>query len=374
MNRRLRGRRGFTLVELLVVIAIIGILVALLLPAVQAAREAARRMQCGNNIKQLGIALHNYHDTYKTFPPDAIWHGNPKGTVSASGTQRNYTWICMILPFIEQGPLHDKINFARPAFITGATAGSATAGELQRIIVDSGNTTALEVMIPSLQCPSDPAFNSPPRGVGITSYAGNAGWDGHRRKHRDSWRAGVFTFYDATKLRDIVDGTSNTIAIGEVTTRGYCCRQPAPVTGSDPARWQGGSGRLRHSSQSVSRAALLATSPYSGWNHAWLLEENKGNALRADGSSGSLWGVWTNPNHISPPSYYAHYSMNVEWPAPGSVHPGGAQFGLSDASVRFIPQTITVGSAPTSYGTNGNVWFALQTIEGHPAETQVVLP
>jgi prepilin-type N-terminal cleavage/methylation domain-containing protein len=364
MNRKLRGRRGFTLVELLVVIAIIGILVALLLPAVQAAREAARRMQCGNNIKQLGIALHNYHDTYKTFPPDAIWHGNPKGTTSAPGTQRNYTWICLILPFIEQGPLHDKIDFAQPAFITGG------GGQLQIITTGSGGETALEFMLPSLQCPSDPAFNSPPRGVGITSYAGNAGWDHHRRKHRDTWRAGVFTFYDNTRLRDIVDGTSNTIAIGEVTTRGYCCR-PAPT---NDTRWQGGSGRLRHASQSVSRAALLATSAHSGWNHAWVNEENKGDVLRADGSAGALWGVWTSPNHIHPPTYYAHYSMNVEWPAPGSVHPGGAQYGLSDASVRFIPQTITVGNAPTSYGTNGNVWFALQTIEGHPAETQVVLP
>lgn len=357
MNRMSRGRRGFTLVELLVVIAIIGILVALLLPAVQAAREAARRMQCSNNIKQLGIACHNYHDTYKTFPPEAIWHGNAKGTTPTALTVRNYTWIALILPFIEQGPLHDQIDFSQPALT-----------QLQGIITN--NEPALALMLPSLQCPSDPAFNSAPRGVGITSYAGNAGWDDHRRKHRDTWRAGVFTFYDATKLRDIIDGTSNTIAIGEVTTRGYCCRKQP----TGPTRWQGGSGRLRHASQSVSRAALLATSGWSGWNHAWVNEENKGNVHRADGSAGSLWGVWTSPNHIMPPKYYAHYSMNVEWPAPGSTHPGGAMYGLADASVRFIPQTITVGPNPTSYGTNGNVWFALQTIEGHPAETQVVFP
>ena len=92
-------RRGFTLVELLVVIAIIGILVALLLPAVQAAREAARRMSCSNNLKQLGLALHNYHDIHKTFPPDAIWYGNRKGTTATAGHQRHYTWVTMILPF-----------------------------------------------------------------------------------------------------------------------------------------------------------------------------------------------------------------------------------------------------------------------------------
>ena len=95
-------RRGFTLVELLVVIAIIGILVALLLPAVQAAREAARRMSCGNNLHQIGIALHNYHDTYKTFPPAAIWKLEKTGApyTFTAGNQRNFTWIALILPFI----------------------------------------------------------------------------------------------------------------------------------------------------------------------------------------------------------------------------------------------------------------------------------
>ncbi|MBP87674.1 MAG: hypothetical protein CMJ64_13280 [Planctomycetaceae bacterium] len=358
MNRMSRGRRGFTLVELLVVIAIIGILVALLLPAVQAAREAARRMQCSNNIKQLGIALHNYHDTYKTFPPEAIWHGNVKGTTPTAQTVRNYTWIALTLPFIEQSALHDKIDFSQPALT-----------QLQSITQTNGEPM-LSLMLPSLQCPTDAGFARPPWGVGVTSYGGNAGWDDHRRKHLDTWRAGVFSFYDPTKLRDIVDGTSNTISIGEVTLRGYCCRK-APT---GPSRWQGGSGRMRHTRQSVSRAALLATAGWSGWNHPWVKQEGKGPVHRADGTSGGLWGKWTGPNHIMPPKYYAHYSMNTEWPAPGSMHPGGALYGLADASVRFIPETITVGHAPTSYGTNGNVWFALQTIEGHPAETQVVLP
>jgi prepilin-type N-terminal cleavage/methylation domain-containing protein len=100
-----RKRIGFTLVELLVVIAIIGILVALLLPAVQAAREAARRMSCGNNLKQIGLSCHNYHDTYKTFPPGNITPGNCCGTPSAA------TWTLFILPFLEQQPLHDRYNF-----------------------------------------------------------------------------------------------------------------------------------------------------------------------------------------------------------------------------------------------------------------------
>ena len=98
-------KRGFTLVELLVVIAIIGVLVALLLPAVQAAREAARRMSCGNNLKQLGLALHNYHDTFNTFPPGGITPGNCCGTPSAA------TWTIFILPFIEETALQNQYNF-----------------------------------------------------------------------------------------------------------------------------------------------------------------------------------------------------------------------------------------------------------------------
>jgi|CXWL01.1.fsa_nt_gi prepilin-type N-terminal cleavage/methylation domain-containing protein len=350
MNRLSPHRRGFTLVELLVVIAIIGILVALLLPAVQAAREAARRMSCGNNLKQLGLALHNYHDTYKTFPPDAIWHGNAKGTTGSATTVRNYTWIAMVLPFIEQGPLHDQIDFTRPALIS-----------LNAFQVNGSPGIAVE--IPSLICPSDPGFNTPPRGIGITSYAGNAGWDAHRRKFGDSALAGVFTFYDNTRFQDIVDGTSNTVAIGEVTLRGYTL--PAAPVGD---RWGGGTGRLRSSTSSVSRTALIATSAWSGYNHAWVLTENKGNVLRADGTDGSLWGQWTAPNHLLPPSYYPHYSMNTEWPAPGSVHPGGAQYTLGDASVRFINETITTGGiggpVGDAYGQFGNVWMAMHTIEG----------
>ncbi|PQO35345.1 prepilin-type cleavage/methylation domain-containing protein, partial [Blastopirellula marina] len=111
--------RGFTLVELLVVIAIIGVLIALLLPAVQQAREAARRMQCTNYMKQIGLALHNYHDTHRVLPPATINPGcNGCNSVVSPDTVsmnvRNITMHLMILPFIEQGPLHDKIDFTQP--------------------------------------------------------------------------------------------------------------------------------------------------------------------------------------------------------------------------------------------------------------------
>src|SRR5688572_21241712 len=99
-----RRPRGFTLVELLVVIAIIGILVALLLPAVQAAREAARRMSCGNNLKQISLGLHNYHDTYKAFPAGWFDFGG------AANNFESWGWSAMLLPFVEQQPLHDQMG------------------------------------------------------------------------------------------------------------------------------------------------------------------------------------------------------------------------------------------------------------------------
>ena len=103
-----KKRSGFTLVELLVVIAIIGILVALLLPAVQAAREAARRMSCGNNLKQIGLALHNYHDTYKTMPP-AIVYTRPPAQNARNG-RPYWGWGALVLPYVEQTPLHDALD------------------------------------------------------------------------------------------------------------------------------------------------------------------------------------------------------------------------------------------------------------------------
>ncbi len=352
-----RQNDAFTLVELLVVIAIIGILVALLLPAVQAAREAARRMSCGNNQKQLGLAVHNYHDTYKTFPPDAIWHGNARGTQSDANTVKNYTWITLILPFIEQSPLHDQINFSLPAL-----------REFNRIQV--AGAPARELMLPALLCPSDPEIAGAPHGFGITSYAGSQGWDGHRRKRGDSQRAAAFSFYDATKVRDITDGTSNTIMLAEVTLRG----------GGGPAqRWAGGSGHKRQGRGTVSRSAFVAPAAWHGWNHSWVRAEQKGSVNRADGSSGPIWHpTWRAP-YVMTPVFYTHWAPNTEWPSSGSFHPGGHQATLCDASVRFIPDTITNGLASrggnnATLGINGNMWIAIHTIAGHRNAAQVVWP
>jgi prepilin-type N-terminal cleavage/methylation domain-containing protein len=196
--------RGFTLVELLVVIAIIGILVALLLPAVQAAREAARRMSCGNNLKQFGLAMQNYHDAYKVLPPGGIHNING---MAADGGSTSYgpNWAILLLPFYEQGPLHAQYNFA----------GTVRARENPAVV-----TTKLEVHV----CPSD-EFTEPWDNNSVLfargNYAVNCGSGNcfstgdfrNIRKERGPFHIGM---HYGAKLADIKDGTSNTVLLAEV--------------------------------------------------------------------------------------------------------------------------------------------------------------
>lgn len=229
LSARLSGARrsGFTLIELLVVIAIIAVLIALLLPAVQSAREAARRAQCVNNMKQLGLAMHNYHDVVGSFPT-SFWrntaNANPNDPLG-NGTNR-HSWFAMILPYIEQTNLYNSINFS--VSVNGP-------------INDTGTMTPVNAFM----CPSDPsptisAFARVDAGVGKNSnsgpkmdYAGNFG-DNHNDDAtwwtfpnlptaRDNGfgenktQTGIMCRSGGTtSMRDITDGTSNTFAAGEV--------------------------------------------------------------------------------------------------------------------------------------------------------------
>jgi prepilin-type N-terminal cleavage/methylation domain-containing protein len=352
-----KRKTGFTLVELLVVIAIIGILVALLLPAIQAAREAARRIQCGNNLHQIGVALHNYHDVHQTFPPDAIWIARDRPPRATTGEERNFTWVCLLLPFLEQAPLHAQINFSIPALNQTIPQGST---------VPPGKPLR-EIVIKNLLCPSDSPFRSIPHRFGYMSYAGNAGWDSHRRLHGDERLAGVFPLMDAVAISDIRDGTANVVMVGEVTNRSFCCR---PNPGGDPFRWKGGGGQPRvGTSQPVFRSVLIAPAAWTN-DHAWITAGG-GPLLRADGIAGAVWGSWSSP-HAFPPVYYPHYAMGVEWPGAGSHHPSGGQFCLADGSVRFIKDTVSNGGelnatgtpvVGDAYGRWGNIWAGSHEIQ-----------
>jgi len=199
MMRRSRNE-GFTLVELLVVIAIIGILVALLLPAVQAAREAARRMSCSNNMKQMALAFHNYHDTYKKFP---IYANRLTGQTRTCGQWEGFSAQSLLLPFIEQAPLADQIE-------TLKKSGNVDIGWREAQFVPIRRT-----IIPAFRCPSDGGM---PFGAesGNNNYAVSEGcalgWDGVNQRNN-----GVFGRDTGLErnMSDITDGTSNTIMLGE---------------------------------------------------------------------------------------------------------------------------------------------------------------
>ncbi len=298
-----RKSTGFTLVELLVVIAIIGILVSLLLPAVQAAREAARRMQCSNNLKQLGLAIHNYHDTYKQTP--LCWLrkqtilGDTNAARNSSNNRNLWGWTAMILPYIEQSPLYDQLDVGNTHLEFIASASN-----------DAARAAAVRTVLAAYRCPSDvgPDLNTVrdrhPWGAGnnqpalaTSNYIGVASayrpWEsGARRQER-----GMFIGRGKRAFRDVTDGLSNVLAIGE-------------------RRWQVkmNNGRIYTSSAAVALGA----------------RRRNANFQRSDqiGTAGAR----INLNNWARRAF-SRYGFS-------SQHPGGTQFALGDGSVRFIAETI----------------------------------
>jgi prepilin-type N-terminal cleavage/methylation domain-containing protein/prepilin-type processing-associated H-X9-DG protein len=209
-------KRAFTLVELLVVIAIIGILIALLLPAVQAAREAARRLQCSNNLKQLGLAAHVYHDALHCFPP-AFMAVDHQGQVSGG-----WAWGVFLMPYLEQSPLQDQL--------------SVTRYTLAQVISDPALLPMLQMRLALFSCPSSPMeplreFRGPgSQLVATANYTGCRGFFNIRdAAHLTMQNNGVFCGCSATRIEDIRDGTSNTFAIGERTV--------LRAHADDPRKW-----------------------------------------------------------------------------------------------------------------------------------------
>jgi prepilin-type N-terminal cleavage/methylation domain-containing protein/prepilin-type processing-associated H-X9-DG protein len=191
-----RKHRGFTLIELLVVIAIIAILIALLLPAVQQAREAARRTECKNNLKQIGLAIHNYHDSFNTIPP---------GWIGATG----YSWQIFLLPGIEQGNLYNALNF---------------------LVAFSTSDTNLSATLPAFRCASDTGsgtFN----GIARSNYAGVIVGAPSNSTAVSTHNGGSFGVNSKHNFRDYRDGMSQTVMVGERMSTGLINGNPRGTEG-----------------------------------------------------------------------------------------------------------------------------------------------
>jgi prepilin-type N-terminal cleavage/methylation domain-containing protein len=220
---------GFTLIELLVVIAIIAVLIALLLPAVQQAREAARRTQCKNNLKQLGLALHNYHDTFSVLPPGAINPGvgpaNTNLAWNANCTQqcRNIVFTLLLLPGLDQGPLYNQINFSLP-MSRAQRSGTGPATDQGALFTHQ---------LAAFNCPSDVPYSDPMQVGGAEHYAITNGYrssywfpalgimEDINQTYPNEPRTtrGMFGIDGATKLDHVKDGTSNTMMLSETPFR-----------------------------------------------------------------------------------------------------------------------------------------------------------
>ncbi|MFT5325415.1 MAG: prepilin-type N-terminal cleavage/methylation domain-containing protein [Planctomycetaceae bacterium] len=208
-----RAKKGFTLIELLVVIAIIAILIALLLPAVQQAREAARRSQCKNNLKQIGLALMNYHNTHRTFCP-----GVTTATVSVPpatniGTSNYFSWTSQILPFFDQAPLYKKLNF-KVHFSTATPVSPAV-----------NNAALVSTILTVVRCPSDSGPDQDPAGgtlgtpavanMGTSNYVGNYGIGMPDQHANPRAVQGILGANTKVRIRDVKDGMSNVILVAE---------------------------------------------------------------------------------------------------------------------------------------------------------------
>ena len=328
MNRR---RFAFTLVELLVVIAIIGILVALLLPAVQAAREAARRMQCRNNMRQMGIALHNYHDVYKKLPPG--YRFKPNSPIDGMGTAN-----VSLLPYLEQENVKNLIDPNVPWYLLTPAAARTKIGTFN-CPSDVATNPATYPFVAAMGVPVGDTFAA-------CSYSVNIGW-------RDAVcfgpgftappstdKSGVFAIHSATRFADIRDGTSNTFAIGEAASgfsmcTGIDCTNPIPGATSKHGWLVGGVGLepfynmgFRYSGGFASTAEPINKTPVTDSFFKVL----GGGFLdcRASFEGGP------------------HWVSNFR-----SFHPGGASFLFCDASVQFLSESIDM-----------TVYRGLSTIQG----------
>ena len=353
-SRKSRNRMfGFTLIELLVVIAIIAILIALLLPAVQQAREAARRTQCKNNLKQIGIALHNYHDTHSCLPPMKIWANGidcPGGT--PWDNTGGFSWRVMILPFVEQSAMYNQIDFSfihAPLVCTGAAA----------VLTNITNKP-----VPGYLCPSDstPAIIGSHAGSNYgaavsasaqskLTYGQGSGSIPYEKL------AAVFQMNNTgpikVRLDDIKDGTSNTIAVAEIFRARRTAIRGGGAFGLD------GSGRCYRwmvegaceVTGTLGRGGALGD--MSGGFEA--SGGNPGGNLQVGATTAQTGDGGPNDNRADQASWNGENDEGVHdgFRPASSLHTGGAQLLLGDGSVKFASNNV-----------DSNVWNAAHSRAG----------
>ncbi|KLU01893.1 hypothetical protein RISK_006077 [Rhodopirellula islandica] len=397
------GRDAFTLVELLVVIAIIGVLVGLLLPAVQAAREAARRMSCGNNMKQLGLSIHNYHSAFNGLPPNGGGTDNTAGSQTTqngnAGNGRRISWLIPILPYVEQQALWEQISNPMDSDGDGTVNYPAMGPRAW-----DRNYTPWMTDIGTFRCPSDPGVGSP--AMGRSNYACSYGDGLHYGDvgplnasggfyYEDSGRAnqvnqslrGFFIFRNTVngikglgqartrplmRFRDVTDGLSNTIMLGEMATH----VNPRAIN-TDAAVGPGFTQLGSDPGWADTTAAKDPARP-----QFWLdttdsivrnLNSGYGRGFRwADGAT-----IYSAFNTILPPNreMVMPNRSDSAWAIapPSSQHQGGVHVVLGDGAVKFITDSIDAGNihaeviwannspgAESPYG----VWGALGTRNG----------
>lgn len=306
-HKRNYVRRAFTLIELLVVIAIIAILIALLLPAVQQAREAARRTQCRNNLKQLGLALHNYHDVYNTFPPGYTARNVQANTMVGMETGPGFAWSFAILPQMDGANVFNQVS----------TDGNAH---------DAANLAVVQSLsLNAFLCPSDPApsdvfevtdgtntYQLPrsnyPGILGYASVTMNAGQ-----------ASGVFYRNSRVRFRDITDGTSNTICVGE---RRHKHQFVAGVP--EVEAWTTWYAAI----PGVTRNAGMMMMPMMEEGPGSLILGHVGQPAMTMMGGGMMMQMHRTPNTTN---HIVHFS---------SQHEGGVQFLLCDGSVHFLSENV----------------------------------
>lgn len=296
-------RAGFTLIELLVVIAIIAILIALLLPAVQQAREAARRTQCKNNMKQIGLALHNYHDVFGTFPPGYTARNVSETDPVSAETGPGFAWSFAILPQMDGATLTNAINTNLDA------ASPANLGIVSQTVINE------------FLCPSDsvPLFFDVTDGAGNTirlpssNYPGIFGYGSVTMNAGRS--TGVFYRNSSIRFRDITDGTSNTICAGERKSE----HDFNPAMGDVPANstWYAAIPGVTRSAGMGGMMASMTEGPGS------MILGHVGQTMMGSGMQ-----MHSNPNQTN---HIVHFS---------SQHEGGVQFLLCDGSVHFLSENV----------------------------------